>query len=44
MGFFDILFAGRKVEEAKMALVGKYLFERFDEEKQNKILDIAKAV
>jgi hypothetical protein len=38
MGFFS---TGRKVEEAKMALVGKYLFERLPDDKKQQVLDIA---
>jgi len=38
MGFFS---TGRKVEEAKMALVGRYLFTRMGDEEKKKVLDIA---
>ena len=38
MGFFG---TGRKVEEAKMALVGKYLFERLSDDQKNQVLEIA---
>lgn len=38
MGFFS---TGRKVEEAKMALVGKYLYERLTDDMKKQVLDIA---
>ena len=38
MGFFS---TGRKIEEAKMALVGKYLLERLEDDKKQQVLDIA---
>ncbi|MBN1365562.1 MAG: hypothetical protein JW976_12200 [Syntrophaceae bacterium] len=38
MGFFS---TGRKIEEAKMALVGKYLFERLTEDQRHMIINVA---
>jgi hypothetical protein len=38
MGFFG---SGRKVEEAKMALVGKYLFESLTDDQKKQVLNIA---
>lgn len=38
MGFFS---TGKKVEEAKMALVGKYLFERLSAEDKQQVIDTA---
>jgi hypothetical protein len=38
MGFFS---TGRKVEEAKMALVGKYLYERLTDDMKKQVLDLA---
>lgn len=34
MGFFDILFAGKRMEEIKMAIVGKHVFENLIEPDQ----------
>lgn len=39
MGFFSI---GRKIEEAKMALVGRYLFARIGDQEKKQVLDVAK--
>ena len=42
MGFWDLLTAGPKMEEVKMALVGKYVFENLnDEELKNDIVKFA---
>ena len=38
MGFFS---TGRKVEEAKMALVGRYLFAQIGDQEKKQVLDIA---
>lgn len=38
MGFFS---TGRKVEEAKMAQVGKYLFERLSDDEKQQVLELA---
>ena len=38
MGFFS---TGRKVEEAKMALVGKYVFEQLTDVEKEKVLSLA---
>ena len=35
MGFFDFLFAGKRMEEIKMALVGKYVFDALISDDQN---------
>ena len=36
MGFFNFLFAGPRMEEIKMALVGKYVFEGIEDEAERK--------
>ena len=42
MGFWDLLTAGPKMEEIKMALVGKYVFESLKNEKlRNEIVEFA---
>jgi len=38
MGFFS---TGRKIEDAQMALVGRYLFTQIGDEEKKKVLDIA---
>lgn len=38
MGFFS---TGHKVEEAKMAIVGKYLFERLSDDQKKQVLEKA---
>lgn len=42
MSFFDFLLAGPRMEEIKMALVGKYVFESLKDEKlKNEIAEFA---
>lgn len=38
MGFFS---TGRKVEEAQMALVGRYMFSRLSDAEKEKVLELA---
>lgn len=38
MGFFG---TGKKIEEAQMALVGKYMFSRLSDDQRKKVLDLA---
>ena len=42
MGFLDLLLAGPRMEEIKMALVGKYLFEnKLNENQKKEIVEFA---
>ncbi|MBA4418533.1 MAG: hypothetical protein C0392_11595 [Syntrophus sp. (in: bacteria)] len=42
MGFFDLLFGGKRIEEMKMAFVGKYVFlYQCDDRMRADIIDLA---
>ncbi|MCK4348137.1 MAG: hypothetical protein KAW47_05920 [Thermoplasmatales archaeon] len=42
MGFFDLLFAGKRMEEIKMALVGKYVFDALiNDDQKSQVATIA---
>ena len=42
MGLWDLITAGPKIEEIKMALIGKYVFEHLEEPQKIKVGNFAK--
>ena len=41
MGVLDFLFAGKRMEEIKMVLIGKHVFENLDKSIQNEAVEVA---
>ena len=42
MGFFDFVFAGKRMEEIKMALVGKYVFDALiNDDQKSQVVTLA---